>query len=131
MPSSEPDSSPIWVICNTIDGNSLVFIIELERLAPVLTSVCMRLVAAAYTELPAAPATASSDSTSGTPAANIVESVRVHRAMVAFSRMLPITGILSDMRSTVKRNAADRRSNVKNDMTAPTQIIAISHHQVT
>ena len=99
MPSSEPDSSPICVICNTIDGKSLVFVIALVRLAPVLTSVWMRLVPAAYTMLPAAPATASSDSTSGTPAANMVESVRVQRAIVAFSRICPITGILSPMRS--------------------------------
>ncbi len=108
-----------------------MLVIALVRLAPVLTSVWMRLVAAAYTALPDAPATASSDSTSGTPAANIVASVRVQRAIVAFSRIWPITGILSESRSTVYRKAVDRRSSTKKAKMAPPTTMNISHHQVT
>ena len=99
MLSSEPDSSPICVICSTIDGKSPVLCIALVRLVPVLTSVWILRVPAANTALPEAPATASSDSTSGTPAANIVESVRVQRAIVAFSTMPPMIGSLSERRS--------------------------------
>ena len=47
MPSSEPDSSPICVICSTMFGKRLVLVIALVRLVPVLTSVWMRLVPAA------------------------------------------------------------------------------------
>ena len=45
------------------------------------TSFWIFSVASAYTELPEAPPTESSASTSGTPAANMVDSVRVQRAI--------------------------------------------------
>ena len=94
-------------------GKMPVLCIALVRLVPVLTSVWILRVPAMNTALPDAPATASSDSTSGTPAANIVASVRVQRAIVAFSRMGPITGILSDIRSMAKRKVSDRLRSVK------------------
>jgi hypothetical protein len=46
--------------------------------------------------LPVAPATESSASTSGTPAANMVDRVRAKRATAALCRMLPMIGIFSD-----------------------------------
>ena len=66
---------------------------------PVDTSCWIFTVAALYTELPAAPPTESSASTSGTPAANIVDSVRVQRAMHDLSTKVPKIGSLSMMRS--------------------------------
>ncbi|MDT4862000.1 hypothetical protein FQZ97_966300 [compost metagenome] len=49
--------------------------------------------------MPEAPPTESSASTNGTPAANIVASVRVQRAMTAFSTKVPKIGIFSMRRS--------------------------------
>ena len=57
-------------------GNRPVFSIERCRRWPVATSSRILSTAFSYTMLPVAPATESSASTSGTPAANIVESVR-------------------------------------------------------
>ena len=51
------------------------------------------------TALPEAPPTESSASTSGTPAANIVERVRVQRATVALWIRSPKTGSFSAARS--------------------------------
>ena len=45
IPSSEPDSSPIWTIWITMLGKSAVAIIALVRLVPVDTSVWIRRVA--------------------------------------------------------------------------------------
>ncbi|MNC97896.1 hypothetical protein D3C83_157020 [compost metagenome] len=58
--------------------------------------------------MPAAPPTESSASTSGTPAANMVESVRVQRAMVAFLIRSPNMGILSISRSMKICTASER-----------------------
>jgi len=58
--------------------------------------------------LPVAPATDSRASTMGTPAANIVASVRANRAIAAFSRMGPMMGSLSAMRSSASRMALER-----------------------
>ncbi|MNC89350.1 hypothetical protein D3C83_52710 [compost metagenome] len=49
--------------------------------------------------MPEAPATDSRASTSGTPAANIVESVRVQRAIDDFLTKSPNTGMRSISRS--------------------------------
>jgi hypothetical protein len=49
--------------------------------------------------LPEAPPTESSASTSGTPAANMVDSVRVQRATQDFSISTPKMGSLSMVRS--------------------------------
>ena len=49
--------------------------------------------------LPVAPATDSRASTSGTPAANMVDSVRAKRAMAALFRIGPMIGNFSIMRS--------------------------------
>jgi hypothetical protein len=58
--------------------------------------------------LPAAPPTESSASTSGTPAANIVESVRVQRAMDDFFTSSPNSGSLSMSRSMNICTASER-----------------------
>jgi hypothetical protein len=59
--------------------------------------------------LPAAPPTESSASTSGTPAADIVERVRNHRAMVALRMTGPNSGIFNKMRSITTCIAGERR----------------------
>ena len=104
-----------------------MFIIALVRLVPVLTSVWILRVPAAYSALPAAPPTASRDSTSGTPAANIVDSVRVQRAIVAFSMIAPITGTLRMMRSKPRRNATDRLNRNDTPTTVPIRMMNIAH----
>src|SRR5690349_24482714 len=81
--------------------------------------------------LPDAPPTASSDSTSGTPAANIVCSVRVQRAIVAFSRMPPMIGILSESRCTAKRTDSERLIDSRMATKAPTMTMNIAHHHWT
>ena len=63
------------------------------------TSRWIASVASANTALPEAPPTESSASTSGTPAANMVDSVRVQRAMADLLTRLPNTGTLSSSRS--------------------------------
>ena len=55
--------------------------------------------ASAKTALPEAPPTESSASTSGTPAANIVDSVRVQRATDDLLTRSPNTGTRSSRRS--------------------------------
>ena len=51
------------------------------RFMPLVTFSLIFTVCKAYTELPQAPATQSSDSTMGTPAWSMVDSVRVQRAV--------------------------------------------------
>ena len=80
MESSAPDSSPIMAICSTMMGKTFVACIDVVRLVPVDTSFWIFSVASANTALPAAPPTESRASTRGTPAANMVDSVRVQRA---------------------------------------------------
>ena len=58
--------------------------------------------------LPVAPATDFMASTSGTPAPNMVASVRAKRAMAAFFRIGPMTGICSDIRSMNWRIGRER-----------------------
>ncbi len=58
--------------------------------------------------LPDVPPTESSASTSGTPAANIVDSVRVQRATTDFSTRSPKIGILSMSRSMKNCIFSDR-----------------------
>src|SRR3569832_495978 len=99
MWSMEPDSSPIAHICSTIDGNTLALVIAAVRLVPVETSIWIFCVEMEYTELPDAPPTETSASTSGTPAANMVESVRVQRAITDLYTRSPNTGTLSMARS--------------------------------
>jgi hypothetical protein len=77
----------------------LALVMAAVRLVPVETSCWILSVACAYTELPEAPPTESSASTSGTPAANMVDSVRVQRAMTDFSIRMPKIGIFSISRS--------------------------------
>src|SRR6185437_6058829 len=81
--------------------------------------------------LPDAPPTASSDSTSGTPAANIVCSVRVQRAIVAFSRIPPITGTLSCTRCTSNRTVSERLIDVRIATNAPTIMMSNAHQYLT
>ena len=65
------------------------------------TSFWICSVASANTALPDAPPTESSASTSGTPAANIVASVRVQRATADLCTRSPNTGTFSSRRSIV------------------------------
>ena len=58
--------------------------------------------------MPAAPATESSASTSGTPAANMVDNVRAKRAMADLYRMGPMIGNLSIARSRNSRILRER-----------------------
>ncbi|MNV88170.1 hypothetical protein D3C71_1823530 [compost metagenome] len=69
------------------------------KLVPVETSCWIFSVAIEYKELPDAPPTESNASTNGTPAANMVDRVRVHRATHDFSIKGPKIGILSKRRS--------------------------------
>ncbi len=80
-------------------GNTPVVCIEVVRPEPVETSRWMASVASANTALPEAPPTESSASTSGTPAANMVASVRVQRATDDLLTSSPNTGIRSSRRS--------------------------------
>jgi len=86
----------IWV---AIFGNIPAPCIAAVRLVPVLTSVWIFFVASTYTALPDAPPTESSDSTRGTPAANIVAKVLVQRAMVALRMTSPKIGACNSVLS--------------------------------
>ncbi|MNT59681.1 hypothetical protein D3C72_1972130 [compost metagenome] len=57
--------------------------------------------------MPAAPATDSIDSTSGVPAANMVASVRVQRAITALRNRLPKIGSFSSARSVTRCTFSD------------------------
>src|SRR5215471_21860246 len=61
----------------------------------------------------------------------MVESVRVQRAIVAFSRIAPMIGIFSDNRSIANRKVCERRRRTKNAAMVPIIIIAISHQDDT
>ncbi|MOA65363.1 hypothetical protein D3C78_1917260 [compost metagenome] len=61
-------------------GNTPVERIEKFSCMPVVTSCLTRFTASRNTTLPAAPETESSASTSGTPAAKVVDRVRAKRA---------------------------------------------------
>jgi hypothetical protein len=99
MWSMEPDSSPMAVICSTIEGKRLALVMAMVRLVPVETSCWILTVASLYTVLPEAPPTESSASTSGTPAANMVARVRVQRATHDLSISVPKIGRRSSRRS--------------------------------
>ena len=86
-------------ICSTITGNTPVACIDVVSAEPVETSFWIFSVASAKTALPDAPPTESSASTSGTPAANMVESVRVQRATDDLFTSAPNTGTRSSNRS--------------------------------
>jgi len=90
------------VICSTIEGKMRALFMAMVRLVPVATSRWICVVASAYRLLPEAPPTESSASTSGTPAANMVDMVRVQRATVDFSTSVPNTGSLSSTRSMTR-----------------------------
>src|SRR3990172_7156707 len=119
MPSSAPDSSPIETICSTMFGNTPEFVIAAVRLLPVLTSLWICLVAIQYTWLPEAPPTESSASTSGTPAANMVASVRVQRAMVDLRITSPNTGSFRLSRSMNICTASERFHASRNPQMPP------------
>ncbi len=96
------------VICTAMFGNTAEFCIDCARLVPMLTSVWICLVASRKTALPEAGPTESSASTSGTPAAKVVASVRDQRATEAFISSSPITGIFSIVRSTRRWTLGER-----------------------
>ena len=73
--------------------------------------------------LPVAPATDCIASTSGTPAANMVDSVREKRAIAALTMIGPMTGNFSSMRSRKRRMFLERFLKYMNAQTpAPTRI---------
>ena len=73
------------------------------------TSRWILVVASAYTALPEAPPTESSASTRGTPAANMVDRVRVQRAITDLLISAPKIGRFSSSRSITICIFADRR----------------------
>ncbi len=73
--------------------------------------------------LPVAPATDCMASTSGTPAANIVDSVRAKRAIADLTKMGPMIGNLSMIRSIASRMFLERFMEVKERINA-----AADHH---
>ena len=72
---------------------------ELHRLAVATSSRTFSTAGAVDDAARVAPATDCRASTSGTPAANMVEVVRANRAIAALCRITPITGILNSARS--------------------------------
>ena len=100
-------------------GNTLALTIATVSAVPVETSCWICLVAFRYTQLPEAPPTESSASTSGTPAANMVEQVRVQRATVAFRISSPNTGTLSARRSMKICTASDFFQSARKPYTPP------------
>ncbi|MNI85105.1 hypothetical protein D3C73_1420700 [compost metagenome] len=70
---------------------------------PVDTSCLIRSTARLNTTLPVAPATESSASTRGTPAAKVVDSVRAKRATADLYSKVPINGSFSSQVSIVSR----------------------------
>src|SRR5574337_1086268 len=131
MWSMEPDSSPMAHICSTMDGNTFALPMAAVRLVPVETSCWILSVATAYTELPDAPPTESSASTSGTPAANIVDSVRVQRATQDLSISTPKTGSLSSSRSMNCCTRSLRFQAWKKKYRPPPSTPKISHQYLT
>src|SRR6185295_2434393 len=119
MWSIEPDSSPIAHICSTMDGNTFALVMATVRLVPVETSCWIFCVAISYTELPEAPPTESSASTSGTPAANMVDRVRVQRAIAAFLSSGPKIGALRLSLSMKICTASERFQASRKPYTAP------------
>ena len=100
MWSSEPDSSPMAAICSTMVGNTPVAGHRGGQRRAGGDVLLDLLGGRTQTELPEAPPTESSASTSGTPAANMVDSVRVQRAMTDLLIRSPNTGnIFSSSRS--------------------------------
>ena len=82
-------------------------------------------------ELPDAPPTESSASTRGTPAANMVASVRVHRAMHDFSTSAPKIGILIITRSITCCTRSLRRHACIKKYKPPPILPKISHQYLT
>ena len=98
---------------------------------PVDTSLRILVVASTNTWLPEAPPTESSASTRGTPAANMVDSVRVQRAMVAFSITGPKIGRRSINLSMVICSLRERLHAWKNAYKPPPIAPKIAHHHCT
>ncbi len=89
-------------------GNKSAARIESASCVPLETSFFICMMASKYTTLPAAPAAESSASTSGTPAAKVVDKVRVNLATHDLSMSSPMTGILSESFSWPSLKAWDR-----------------------
>src|SRR3990167_518820 len=131
MWSMEPDSSPMAHICSTMEGKTLALVMAAVRLVPVENSCWILSVAIAYTELPAAPPTESSASTRGTPAANMVDRVRVQRATADFSTSVPKIGTRSSSRSMNICTFSLRRHACMKKYTPPPMTPKINHHHLT
>src|SRR3989344_5730813 len=82
-----------------MEGKILALPMAAVRLVPVETSCWIFSVAMEYTELPEAPPTEARASTSGTPAANIVDRVRVQRATQDLTNKAQKIGIVNSPRS--------------------------------
>src|SRR5665213_2938025 len=100
-------------------GKTPVACIELVSDEPVDTSFWIFSVASWYTALPEAPPTESSASTSGTPAANMVERVRVQRAIDDLLTKAPKTGTFSSRRSMYFCILTERRHDCMKKYTPP------------
>src|SRR6185369_18062298 len=106
----------IWM---TMVGNTPVVCIEVVSAAPVDTSFWICSVASWKTALPEAPPTESSASTSGTPAANMVDRVRVQRAIAAFLSSGPKIGALRLILSMKICTASERFQASRKPYIAP------------
>src|SRR5436190_17522563 len=118
-------------ICSTITGKTPVACIEVVSAEPVETSFWIFSVASAKTTLPDAPPTESSASTSGTPAANIVDKVRVQRATADLLTSAPNTGTFSSSRSIVFCILTERRHDWMKKYTPPISTPKIAHQNLT
>src|SRR5690606_1409743 len=112
-----------------MDGN--VPVVRMEKLScmPLETSLLTLLVAVRNTTLPVAPATESSASTSGTPAAKVVDKVRAKRATDDLYRMSPTTGTFSISLSNQLRNFSERVCACLKAKAAPTSPASTTYHQ--
>src|SRR2546426_300464 len=77
------------------------------------------------------PTTESSDSTSGTPAVNMVDSVRVQRAIVALRITEPKIGNFSKVRSMNCWTFSERRQDWKNRYRAPNSPPKMAYQNLT
>src|SRR5512137_871016 len=114
-------------ICRTTTGKTPVACIDADRPEPVETSRWMASVASANTALPEAPPTESSASTSGTPAANIVDSVRVQRATDDLLTRSPKTGIRNNNRSITICILTERFHDCRKKYVPPPRKPKIAH----
>ncbi len=109
-------------------GKTPVLRIEKFSCIPVDTSWRMRSTARLKTTLPVAPATESSASTNGTPAANVVDKVRANRATADLYISVPTSGSFSSQVSLRSRSAWEVFSAWRVPKMAATSAARMAHH---